>query len=73
MAFFSFGDDGSSLTVSPWIWIYFAITVPVTAVVICLYLYWRRKRAAKKRGKQQDIVDIETGNKLLSSNEIMEV
>lgn len=54
MAFFTFGSSSNSggnstIDVSPWIWLYFAITIPLTGLVLGFYLYWRRKRAFHRK------------------------
>jgi hypothetical protein len=67
MVFFTFKDSDSPMEVSPWIWIYFAITIPLTGVVFGFYLYWRRKRTVKRRRNSD--VDIEMASRIISSSE----
>jgi len=76
MVFFNWGtnsDGESAFTVSGWIWLYFAVTIPVTLLVFAIYLFWRRKREVKMASKLSRIseysmdeddsdVDLELGN-----------
>ncbi|KAF2452347.1 hypothetical protein BDY21DRAFT_174342 [Lineolata rhizophorae] len=43
MAFIS-SPTGSRPSTSPWIWLYFAITVPLTALTFLVWTYWKRRR-----------------------------
>jgi uncharacterized membrane protein len=65
MTFFTFGDSSSS-HVSQWLWLYFAVTIPLTAMVFGFYLYWRRRRESK-RG-QGSSVDLELASRISSAN-----
>jgi Mg2+ and Co2+ transporter CorA len=44
-------DSGamSSLTVSPWMWIYWAITVPLTLVTFLIWVFWSRRETRRSR------------------------
>ena len=56
MGFFEFQKDGtaSELRVAPQVWMYVAVTVPLTIVVLCacaLWLKWNERRlAAEENG-----------------------
>lgn len=47
MVFFNFSNGGSSFDVSPWVWLYPAVTVPLTGLVFGWYQYWSRRREMK--------------------------
>lgn len=48
---FSASNDGDSAhwVISSRIWIFFALTVPVTIVAVFLWLYWKRDSALKRK------------------------
>lgn len=66
MTFFTFSDSNSSHSVSHWLWLYFAVTIPLTAMVFGFYLYWRRRRESK-RG-QTSSVDLELASRIPFTN-----
>jgi len=47
MVFFNFSGTGSAFDVSPWVWLYFAVTIPLTCLVFAWYRYWSRRRERK--------------------------
>lgn len=50
MAFFNAGTDENgkaTLEVSPLVWYFPAVTVPLTILVFGVWEFWRRKRQAK--------------------------
>lgn len=50
MAFFNTGMDENgkaTLEVSPLVWYFPAVTVPLTVLVLGVWEFWRRKRQAK--------------------------
>jgi hypothetical protein len=47
MVFFNFSNGGSSFDVSPWVWLYPAVTIPLTGLVFGWYQYWSRRREMK--------------------------
>ncbi len=60
MTFFNFqaNGDGDSPVVSSTLWIYFAITVPVTAAVLGMLKWWDKRR--EKMYAEED-TDVESG------------
>ncbi|KAH7328508.1 hypothetical protein B0I35DRAFT_403864 [Stachybotrys elegans] len=54
MAFFNF-EEGKDPTVSSQLWIYFAVTVPVTVVILLLWKWYDRRREAKYRKEDDDL------------------
>ncbi|KAL1844977.1 hypothetical protein VTK73DRAFT_1394 [Phialemonium thermophilum] len=51
------GGDNPPI-VSPLIWIYFAITIPITLVIVIVWRWWDRRREAKYA---EEDVDLEAG------------
>ncbi|KAK3340310.1 hypothetical protein B0H65DRAFT_254633 [Neurospora tetraspora] len=51
------GSDGGSVTrtVSPSIWVYFAITIPLTLIIVVTWLLWDKKREAEYAQEDKDI------------------
>ncbi|KAK3333602.1 hypothetical protein B0T19DRAFT_418555 [Cercophora scortea] len=49
MTFFNFqnGVDGPPSTISPDLWIYFVITVPLTAAIVLVWRWWDKRREHK--------------------------
>lgn len=48
MVFFTFNGTDSTIDVSPWVWLYYGVTVSLTVLVFGLYLYWRRRRDSRR-------------------------
>jgi uncharacterized membrane protein YciS (DUF1049 family) len=66
MVFFNYGVDNNGqeyFQVSTRLWMYFAVTVPLTLLVSGVYQFWRRQREGKfeERRKVTEI-DVEMGN-----------
>jgi hypothetical protein len=66
MVFFTFNGGDSKVDVSPWIWLYFAVTIPLTALVFAFYFYWRRHRESRRA--QESDTDLELGFQPSSGN-----
>jgi uncharacterized membrane protein YciS (DUF1049 family) len=50
MVFFNYGFDNNGqevFQVSSLLWMFFAVTIPVTIIVFGIYLFWRHKREAR--------------------------
>ncbi|KAK5990066.1 hypothetical protein PT974_08329 [Cladobotryum mycophilum] len=45
MTFFNFQDANS--TVSTWLWVYFAITIPITFFIVAFWMWYDRRREAR--------------------------
>jgi hypothetical protein len=60
MTFFNFqnGGDGGGPIVAPTLWIYFAITIPLTLVIVLVWWVWEKNRE-KVYAKDDD--DLEAG------------
>ncbi|SCO92421.1 uncharacterized protein FRV6_16549 [Fusarium oxysporum] len=54
MSFFNFQNDSGS-PVSPRLWVYFAVMIPFTAVVVGAWLYWDSKRSHKFEMLDMDV------------------
>jgi hypothetical protein len=63
MTFFNFEEGAEGPVVSPWLWTYFAITVPITAAIVGTWIYFdaRRKRIFRREREkvENDIEDME--------------
>ncbi|CAK7236364.1 hypothetical protein SCUCBS95973_009582 [Sporothrix curviconia] len=61
MTFFNFqtgsngGSDGQAATVAPTLWIYFAITIPLTLVVLAALFWWDRSREKKFADEEREV------------------
>jgi Mg2+ and Co2+ transporter CorA len=55
MSFFNF-EEGSNIIVSAELWIFFAVTVPITALIIAAWMWFDRRREAQYA---RDDVDLE--------------
>lgn len=53
MSFFSFA--GANQQVSPKLWVYFAVTLPITAAIIVAWLVYDRRRQAQHRRDDEDL------------------
>ncbi|EAA33854.2 hypothetical protein GE21DRAFT_4222 [Neurospora crassa] len=49
------GSGGGGGSVSPTIWVYFAITIPVTLVIVVTWLLWDKRREAEYAEVDKDI------------------
>lgn len=59
MDFFNFDGNGDPPPViSPLIWVYFVITVPITLVILVIWRRWDKRREAKNAAED---VDLEAG------------
>lgn len=54
MTFFDF-EPGAETVVSTQLWVYFAITVPLTAVLLVWWLLFERKREGQYREQDADL------------------
>jgi Mg2+ and Co2+ transporter CorA len=43
------GNESSSLTASPSIWVYWAVSVPLTIITILIWVLWSRRENQKSR------------------------
>jgi len=64
MVFFNYGTDSSgrdSLTISPLVWLFPTLTVPLTIIVFMSYRYWRNRREKKvlPKSRESSNVDLE--------------
>ena len=57
MTFFDFGP-GSEPSVSPTLWIYFVIMIPMTLIIVMFWRWWDKKREAQYADED---VDLEAG------------
>jgi len=57
MTFFNFQNQGSS--VSDQFWIYWAVTIPVTVVIVAIWYVWEKRR--EKKYDKED-TDLEKGS-----------
>lgn len=55
MTFFSF--QNGSTNVAPTLWIYFAITIPLTLIVLGFWFWWDRRREKKFADEEKAIED----------------
>lgn len=56
MVFFSLGTNRAGQTTfdaAPQLWYYFAITIPLTILVFAVWQWWRRRREADRRNKNE--------------------
>jgi len=54
-------DDGDNPIVSPLLWVYFAITVPLTILIVGIWLWWDKRREDRYAREDEDIeADIDT-------------
>jgi uncharacterized membrane protein YidH (DUF202 family) len=56
MVFFNFGYDlqgNKTFMVSPKIWMFFAITIPCTCIIMLVYQVWRWKRGSRMVRRRQ--------------------
>lgn len=60
MTFFNFQDENA--TVSEKFWIYWAVTVPITAIIVAVWYIWEKKREA--RYAREDL-DLEKGSEAM--------
>jgi len=62
-SFFNFrtaSDPGS--IVSPRFWIYWAVTIPATAIIVGAWYQWEKRRARRYKQEEADVEkDVETG------------
>jgi len=63
-------SSGGRLAVSPQIWIYFVVTIPITIIVVAAMLLWDRKR--EKKSKQR-VVALETGLELMEKDILVQI
>jgi cytochrome c-type biogenesis protein CcmH/NrfF len=73
MVFFNYGIDSAgknSLTVSPLLWLFPTLTVPLTIIVFMVYRYWRKRREKKVRSKSRESsnVDLERGERKITTH-----
>lgn len=57
MTFFNFQNEGPE--VSNHFWIYFAVTIPCTVVIVAIWYVWEKKLEAKYR---REDIDLEKGS-----------
>lgn len=66
MVFFNYGVDSNgqeAFQVSSRLWLYFAVTVPLTLLVSGIYQYWRRQREGRVESRHKESgIDLEIGN-----------
>lgn len=57
MNFFNFQQDGAddAPVISPLLWIYFVITVPVTVVIVMFWRWWDQRREARNAAEDDDL------------------
>ena len=53
MTFFNFQNSGPS--VSDQFWIYWAVTIPVTAIIVGIWYVWEKRREAKYNKEDTDL------------------
>jgi len=59
MTFFNFQDDNQGHEISGRFWIYWAVTIPLTSVIVGIWWVWERRR--ERRYEKQD-EDLERGS-----------
>lgn len=67
------GEDGQrtgQLQVSSQLWIYFAATIPLTALVVAFVLLWDRKRERKAKAEARHL---ELGVQAMEQNVVMKM
>ena len=66
MVFFNYGVDSNgqeNFQVSSRLWLYFAVTVPLTLLVSGIYQYWRRQREGQVETRRKESEkDLELGH-----------
>jgi hypothetical protein len=56
MTFFNFQPEGDPPPIiSPLLWVYFVITVPVTLVIVMAWRWWDRRRETKYAAEDKDL------------------
>jgi flagellar biosynthesis/type III secretory pathway M-ring protein FliF/YscJ len=57
--FFYFHAENSNAIISPWFWVYWIITVPVTLIVLGLWYIWHRHIKNIKMKKTEEMEEME--------------
>tara|TARA_R110002060_G_scaffold44749_2_gene56091 strand:+ start:523 stop:792 length:270 start_codon:yes stop_codon:yes gene_type:complete len=55
MTFFNFQADSDQPQVSNQFWIYWVVTLPVTAIIVGIWYVWERKREARYDREDADL------------------
>ncbi|KAG6007085.1 hypothetical protein E4U21_006347 [Claviceps maximensis] len=53
MTFFNFQESGHPVSVS--LWIYFAVTIPITGLIVAIWMWYDRRREAKYARDDEDL------------------
>ncbi|KAF1959757.1 hypothetical protein CC80DRAFT_309628 [Byssothecium circinans] len=52
-------DNGSNQIVSDWLWLYWAITAPLTFAILVLWFWWYKRTDKRYKEKQEHELDEE--------------
>lgn len=56
MTFFNFQPQGDPAPIiSPLLWVYFVITVPITLIIVITWRWWDRRRESKNAAEDDDL------------------